>query len=53
MKNTGKKEFIIHMKKENKNFSSLSNNDRFIWLMSNESSSIIDNFAGYIYQNVT
>jgi hypothetical protein len=33
-----RKEFIIHMKKENKNFSSLSNNYRFIWLMSNESS---------------
>jgi hypothetical protein len=42
-----RKEFIIHMKKENKN-SSLSNNYRVIWLMSNESSNVIYSFAGYI-----
>ena len=42
--------FISHISKENKNFSSLSNKNKFIWLMSNESSDIIYRFAEYIFK---
>jgi hypothetical protein len=37
--------FISRISKEKKNFSSLSYKNKFIWLMSNESSDIIDSFA--------
>lgn len=44
-----RKPFIESMNTLYKNFINLCNREKFIWLMSNECDSVIENFANYIY----
>ena len=44
-----RKEFMDYIQTKNMNFSTLSNINKLIWLMSNESSDVIINLAEYIH----
>lgn len=45
-----RKQFLKVIENKYPNFHNLQNKDKFIWLMSNENSQIISDFASYIYK---
>ena len=48
--NEYREQFIKAVEKKCQNFSTLSNRDKFIWLMANENNTIIKEFSNYIYK---